>query len=1071
MVFVPLLAALPPVVVNSMAVESVPSPAYSKTTTGADLVLAQAVIPDAQTIVEENNNQITISGGEQAGSNLFYGFEQFDVPEDAIANFLANPDTQRVIGHITGDTSSTIDGLLTITGGNADLFIINPAGILFGPNAQLNLPATFTATTAQGMRFGEHWFSATGENTMQALTGAPSGFAFSETAGAIVNLADLATEQGLTLAAGSIIDLGSLHSKNGPVQILSQTEGTVAIQNGLLRLDLAADAGPIDLSIATAGALADLLTGGSAEQAAAITVDDQGNVFLGNRPFTVGDSVVSQVTGQTALIMANNNLFLPSAQITTTAALTLMGEEIYANNSEAAPLTIQAGERLTIQGNERIDVLALNNGQAAISGGEVVLASDGEISLDAHINSQGDVRFATLEQQSADFISLYDPIISADGDVSFGSYSGPALKVEATGSIIVGGDITITSADTTLSPLLNWDSLGEVLFETSEFGTGPTPAPAQIVLNSGENTVSQAVLETFLGLNPGDLDSLGSGDAVNGTGVRTSFTAQAGDTVSFDWNFVTDQDPGMVFDDNDFAVVVLSGAPTLLANTGFPDGTSSGLTPSPDGFENFGIRFFSFDFGTGTESFEATLPAAGDYTLGIALINEGNAFDQSLLLVDNVTPEPVLISDESLLATSQALILRAGETILQNASNIPQLNVPTLNTDFVNAELGEALPSITVNGDIVTENNFSEPGGPVILTAPGTITLRGDVNTRSNISGDITITGGEIDAERLIAGGGFENTSSVHLTATNGNIVVETISAGSGGVDIDAAGLFQATDTFEASVRITLDPIEDADLIAFLQEVDADAFSQIDLNEQIQILIPASVATSPDSGDGTIRIRHGGGGITANSDDYDIQGTETVTSTPFFVGPNTENVAITINPEGSTFQATVSGFIPLFADTEFPTEASGTNGAIAQLTGDGSLATAFFNEPFVPEVPLDPDPGPTSPSPGPATPGLQPTEPSGPEFSTADTDNLEETADGETVATETNSESENLLALRGNAEECNADEITQENGVIQLSGDCLEENNAEDQQNTNPLEDLSETPLEVAPMDDVSTRP
>ncbi|MEL6129611.1 MAG: hypothetical protein AAFR30_06825, partial [Cyanobacteria bacterium J06628_4] len=147
---------------------------------------------------------------------------------------------------------------------------------------------------------------------------------------------------------------------------------------------------------------------------------------------------------------------------------------------------------------------------------------------------------------------------------------------------------------------------------------------------------------------------------------------------------------------------------------------------------------------------------------------------------------------------------------------------------FDETATGTTPASITVNGEISTENNdFDVDGGSVILTAPGAVTLNGNVNTRAPYSGNIVITGSEITARQLNAGGGFQNPSQVVLTSTEGNTIVETISAGSGGVDISAAGFFQATDTFEASVRITLDPVEDAELIAFLQAADPDAFSQI----------------------------------------------------------------------------------------------------------------------------------------------------------------------------------------------------------------------------------------------------
>ena len=100
-----------------------------------------------------------------------------------------------------------------------------------------------------------------GENTIQELSGTPSGLAFSGASGAIVNLADLSADGGLMLAAGTVIDLGSLQAGNGTVQVLSQNSGTVALHNGLLRLDLTTTALPEEL-VGITVSLADLLTGG-----------------------------------------------------------------------------------------------------------------------------------------------------------------------------------------------------------------------------------------------------------------------------------------------------------------------------------------------------------------------------------------------------------------------------------------------------------------------------------------------------------------------------------------------------------------------------------------------------------------------------------------------------------------------------------------------------------------------------------------------------------------------------------------------------------------------------------------
>ncbi|NER49789.1 MAG: CHAT domain-containing protein, partial [Symploca sp. SIO1A3] len=95
-----------------------------------------------------------------------------------------------------------------------------------------------------------------------------------------------------------------------------------------------------------------------------------------------------------------------------------------------------------------IDILALNHLQTPFtSGGEMVLVSDGNISGDAHFSSGGNFLMLNLAGEPGDFVSLYDPIISVDGDVFFGNYRGAALKVEATGSIF-GGNIEITGPDT-----------------------------------------------------------------------------------------------------------------------------------------------------------------------------------------------------------------------------------------------------------------------------------------------------------------------------------------------------------------------------------------------------------------------------------------------------------------------------------------------------------------------------------------------------------------------------------------------------------------------------------------------
>jgi len=108
------------------------------------------------TLVTPDGNRYDIHGGKLSGdgANLFHSFDKFGLDAGQIANFLSNPDIRNILGRVTGGDASLINGLIQVSGGNSNLFLMNPAGIVFGSNASLNVPASFTATTATGIGFG-----------------------------------------------------------------------------------------------------------------------------------------------------------------------------------------------------------------------------------------------------------------------------------------------------------------------------------------------------------------------------------------------------------------------------------------------------------------------------------------------------------------------------------------------------------------------------------------------------------------------------------------------------------------------------------------------------------------------------------------------------------------------------------------------------------------------------------------------------------------------------------------------------------------------------------------------------
>ncbi|HAJ58507.1 MAG TPA: hemagglutination activity domain protein, partial [Cyanobacteria bacterium UBA8543] len=466
-------------------------PLYSVITcTSAQAQLIKPAADGTGTTVTQDGNQLNISGGTLSGNqvNLFHSFEQFGLSSDQIANFLTSPDIRNILGRVVGGEASVINGLIQITGGNSNLFLMNPAGIIFGPGARLNVPADFTATTATSIGFGgNYWFNAFGENDYQNLIGTPSQFAFDlSQPGNIINAGNLSVKSGqnLTLLGGSIINTGQLNAPGGTLMIAGVPgENLVRIsQPGhLLSLEIepittgeqTLPIRPLDLPTLLTGTAAGLETG--------LTVNPAGTVQLTNSATTIptqtGTVIVSgtlntsnlaagttggavnilgnqiggydtHITGTLATLSATENLTLVESQLRTTGDLTLWARNtVQIRDSVANPFLAQAGGNLKIQGNQGVDILALNHPQTPfVSGGNLSLISNGNISGDAHFASGGNFSILNLAGKPGNFVSLYDPIIRAVGDVQFGNYTGVALKVEATGSI-QGGNITITGGD------------------------------------------------------------------------------------------------------------------------------------------------------------------------------------------------------------------------------------------------------------------------------------------------------------------------------------------------------------------------------------------------------------------------------------------------------------------------------------------------------------------------------------------------------------------------------------------------------------------------------------------------
>ncbi|MEM8637866.1 MAG: CHAT domain-containing protein [Cyanobacteria bacterium P01_G01_bin.54] len=193
--------------------------------------MAQTITPASDgtgtIVLQQGSDRFEIQGGSLSGDgqNLFHSFEQFGLDTGQIADFLTQPQIQNVLGRVMGGDPSLINGLLQVSGSNANLYLMNPAGIVFGPDASLNVGGDFFTTTADGIGLGsDGWFNATGSNDYAALVGEPHTFAFEAIApGAIVNAGALATPGNLTLLAGEVVNTGALSANTVTVYAMPES--------------------------------------------------------------------------------------------------------------------------------------------------------------------------------------------------------------------------------------------------------------------------------------------------------------------------------------------------------------------------------------------------------------------------------------------------------------------------------------------------------------------------------------------------------------------------------------------------------------------------------------------------------------------------------------------------------------------------------------------------------------------------------------------------------------------------------------------------------------------------------
>jgi filamentous hemagglutinin family protein len=187
------------------------------------------------------NFQIPDNLGQQFDGNLFHSFREFNINTGQSATFTGPNTVQNILTRVTGGQRSLIDGTLRSDIPNANLYLLNPSGILFGKNASLDISGSFHASTADYLRLadGSSFYARPDSNPALLSVARPEAFGFLsnrptaiEIQGSILRVSE---GKDLSLIGGDLtIQDSTLHAPGGRINLASvASSGEVIPKTGV----------------------------------------------------------------------------------------------------------------------------------------------------------------------------------------------------------------------------------------------------------------------------------------------------------------------------------------------------------------------------------------------------------------------------------------------------------------------------------------------------------------------------------------------------------------------------------------------------------------------------------------------------------------------------------------------------------------------------------------------------------------------------------------------------------------------------------------------------------------------
>lgn len=451
------------------------------------------------TTVTPTATGVQIDNGDRSGGNLFHSFQDFSIPTGTEAHFNNTNDIANIFSRVTGGNISDIDGLIRANG-TANLFLINPNGIIFGENASLQLGGSFFATTADGILFDDDVaFSASDPTTPLLTSSIPIGANFRDNPGDINitgNTLTVESDKTLAFIGGNLnSDSADLEAPGGHIELGGLLQAaTVDIEeiDGQFRFSFPSEEIARANVLLTNSNFVDVRSdGGGSITINAENIDIQNGSEL-NGGFANGQGSPEAQTGDIILNATGNITLATTEDIDNSFGGAIFNNVEFGSQGNAGNITITGNSLLLDNGSQVQSLVRQGNEDNPTAGrgnaGNITIDIDGEVKI---TGADGNNNLASL----------------ISSEVGEGNFNSDIAENEPREEDFRAGNITINAGSLILERKEEQNNPNSIISSSEGLGFA-----GDIIINAGEDvSIFDSNIETngnfgriFIGSVPED---------------------------------------------------------------------------------------------------------------------------------------------------------------------------------------------------------------------------------------------------------------------------------------------------------------------------------------------------------------------------------------------------------------------------------------------------------------------------------------------------------------------------------------------------------------------------------------